>query len=155
MKWRKGKICHAIFCCITSRKKIRSERFVLYFLLPDENFVSLYIRPRYDRSLAGHVAMHVCQFGPKDTAPPCLGSSHRAYIVTKMEQPRYDGDNFEYDCFQKICCTICLLGGRFYVFRVLNFGMNWVPDVLLLSKFFENSSIFRKKCENPSWVIVN
>ncbi len=27
---------------------IRSERFALYFLLPDENFVIFYIQPRYD-----------------------------------------------------------------------------------------------------------
>ncbi len=35
------------------------------------------------RCLAGRMAMHACQIGPIDTAPPCPGSPLRACIVTK------------------------------------------------------------------------
>ncbi len=39
-------------------------------------------------------------------------------------------------------------------FGVLDFGMNKGPNILLLSKFFEKSSIFRKNCKKPSWAII-
>ncbi len=35
--------------------------------------------------LAVRMAMHACQIGPTDTAPPCPGSPHRAYLVARGE----------------------------------------------------------------------
>ncbi len=37
----------------------------------------------HGRCLAGRMAMHACQIGPTDTAPPCPGSPLRACIGTK------------------------------------------------------------------------
>ncbi len=33
----------------------------------------------------GHMMMHACQIGPTDTASPCLGSPHQAYMGTREE----------------------------------------------------------------------
>ncbi len=38
-----------------------------------------------DRCLVERMAMHACQIGPTDTAPPCPGSPHRACVVTRGE----------------------------------------------------------------------
>ncbi len=35
------------------------------------------------RCLAGRMAMHACQIGPTDTAPPCPGSPQQACVETK------------------------------------------------------------------------
>ncbi len=40
-------------------------------------------QPKNGRCLAGRMAMHTCQIGPTDTAPPCPGSPLWACIGTK------------------------------------------------------------------------
>ncbi len=47
------------------------------------------------RCLAGRMAMHACQLGPTDTAPPCPGSPLRACVETK------GGGENENCCFNK------------------------------------------------------
>ncbi len=57
---------------------------VLYFILPYHTLcLTLPYIMSYLRCLAGHMAMHACQIGPTDTAPPCPGSPLRACIGTK------------------------------------------------------------------------
>ncbi len=43
----------------------------------------LFARGCWLRCLAGRMAMHACQIGPIDTAPPCPGSLLRACVGTK------------------------------------------------------------------------
>ncbi len=42
-------------------------------------------RTNSGRCLVGCMVMHACQTGPTDTAPPCLGSPHRAGVGTREE----------------------------------------------------------------------
>ncbi len=51
-----------------------------------------------NRCLAGRMAMHACQIGPTDTAPPCSGPPQRACVVTKGE--RFGADNLTQVCGQ-------------------------------------------------------
>ncbi len=43
----------------------------------------------YSRCLAGRMAMHACQIGPTDTAPPCPGSPLRACVGTSLRRCSY------------------------------------------------------------------
>ncbi len=48
----------------------------------DFHFIAV-LRRLSSRCLAGRMAMHTCQIGPTDTAPPCPGSPLRACVGTK------------------------------------------------------------------------
>ncbi len=57
-------------------------RWGMFFILEVPDYKSAMLIYLY-RCLAGHMAMHACQIGPTDTAPPCLGSPQRACVVTR------------------------------------------------------------------------
>ncbi len=57
-------------------------------------------------------------------------------FVSLHIQSRYDGNNFEYTRFQKFCCTICLLGGQFYILWCTRFWKELGTRYFVIKELF-------------------